>query len=123
MLIADDDPDMRRYLRSCLRGLGGRVGRVLEAADGAETLAVLRAERVHVVLTDVVMPGVDGYALCRTIKEDPALRHVAVVLLSGVQTARPGDSLADAFLAKPFNARRLIAVLEDVLNGPIRPPP
>jgi len=115
VLVADDDPDMRRYVQSCLRGLGPRVGRVLEAADGAEALAAVRSDFIHVVLADVVMPGLDGYALCRAIKEDPALPHVAVLLISGVEDRPAAQIVADAFLAKPFNARRLKAAMEDLL--------
>lgn len=122
VLVVDDDPDMRRYLRSCLRGLGPRVGRVLEAAEGLQALALARSGVVHVVLADVVMPGLDGHALCRAIKGDPELRHVSVLLVSGEEDRPAAEARADAFLAKPFNATRLRAVLESVLPQLARPP-
>jgi CheY-like chemotaxis protein len=115
VLVVDDDPDMRVYLRSCLRGLGAGIGRVLDAADGLEALAVVRSGAVQLVLTDVVMPGLDGLALCRAIKADPALQGVGVVLISGVEERPPGATGADAFLTKPFNASRVGAEVERVL--------
>jgi CheY-like chemotaxis protein len=116
-LVVDDDPDMRGYLRSCLRGLDARIERVLEAADGLEALAVVRSGAVRLVLADVVMPGLDGQALCRAIKSDPALRHVGVLLISGMDERPPADTGADGFLAKPFNASQVSAAVESLLQG------
>jgi CheY-like chemotaxis protein len=121
VLVVDDDPDMRRYLRSCLRSLGPRVDRIVEAADGLEALVIARSGVVHIVLADVVMPGLDGLALCRAIKGDPELRHVGLLLISGQDDPPPADSGADAFLAKPFNASQLQAALEPLLLGLMRP--
>jgi CheY-like chemotaxis protein len=122
VLVVDDDPDMRGYLRSCLRGLGARVERVLEAADGLEALAVVRSGAVRLVLADIAMPGLDGQALCRAIKADPALRHVGVLLISGADDHPPAATGADGFLAKPFNASQLGAAVERLLPG-LEPPP
>jgi CheY-like chemotaxis protein len=123
ILIVDDDADMRLYLRSCLRSLAGRVERVIEAADGLEALPLARSGLVHVVITDVVMPHVNGYCLCRTIKEDPDLRHIVVLLVSGEDGSPPAAVAADGFLAKPFNASQLQAALERLLPGLPRAPP
>lgn len=108
ILLVDDDPDMRLYMRGCLRGLGARVERVLEAADGLEALPLVRSGVVHLVIADVVLPGLDGYALCGAIRGDPALRHLPVLLVSGEAEAPPAHVEADGFLAKPFNARQLL---------------
>lgn len=62
---------MRPYLRSCLRSPGVEVGRVLEAADGLEALRLARAGGVNLVISDIVVPGLDGRALCRAIREIP----------------------------------------------------
>lgn len=121
-LVVDDDPDMRRYLRSCMWGLEPRVERVLEAADGLEALALVRSGVVHLVLADILMPGLDGQALCRAIKGDPALRHVRVLLISGMDDGPPAEVGADGFLAKPFNASQVSAAVEHLLPGLERPP-
>jgi CheY-like chemotaxis protein len=123
ILIVDDDADMRLYLRSCLRSLDGRVERVIEAADGLEALPLASSGLVHVVISDVVLPGMDGYQLCRTIKDDPELRHIMVLLVSGQDGNPPASIAADGFLAKPFNASRLQAALGKLLPDLPRAPP
>jgi CheY-like chemotaxis protein len=123
VLIVDDDADMRLYLRSCLRSLDGRVERVIEAADGLEALPLASSGFVHVVISDVVLPGMDGYRLCRTIKEDPELRHIVVLLISGQDGGPPASIAADGFLAKPFNASQLQAALGRLLPDRSRAPP
>ena len=122
VLVVDDDPDLRRYLRSCLWGLEPRVARVLEAADGLEALALVRSGVVQLVLADIVMAGLGGEALCRAIKSDPALRQVKVLLISGVDERPPAEAGADGFLNKPFNADRVGAAVERLLPGPHAPP-
>ncbi len=110
VLIVDDDPDMRLYLRSCLRGLAAPFERVIEAADGLEALRLIRSVAVSLVISDVALPGLDGRRLTRAIRDDAALSHVTVLLISGETV--PGDNHADGFLAKPFNTHQLIAALD-----------
>ena len=109
VLIVDDDPDMRLYLRSCLRGLTSPFERVIEAADGLEALRLVRSGAVNLVISDVALPGLDGRRLTRAIRDDVALSHVSVLLISG--EAVLGESSADGFLAKPFNTHQLLAAL------------
>ena len=105
----DDDPDMRLYLRRCLRNLTSPFERVLEAADGLEALRLVRSGAVDLVISDVGLPGLDGDRLSRAIRDDAALRHVSVLLISG--DAVIGESTADGFLPKPFNSQQLLAAL------------
>ncbi|HJU16406.1 MAG TPA: PAS domain-containing protein [Stellaceae bacterium] len=109
VLIADDNADMRDYLR---RLLGVRY-RVRAAANGAEALAALRAELPDLLLSDVMMPRMDGYALLRAVRADPDLAGLPVILLSaraGEEASRDGlEAGADDYLVKPFSARELIA--------------
>lgn len=118
-LIVDDDPDMRFYLRTCLQGMG--VQHVLEAADGEEALALARSG-VDLVISDVVIPRLDGSALCRAIKDDPATRDVPVLLISGEDGTPAPEAGADGFLRKPFNARQLREAVESLPRGPSRAP-
>ena len=109
VLLVDDDPDMRLYLRSCLRSLASPFVRVIEAADGLEALRLVRAGDVDLVITDIGLPGLDGRRLSRAIRDDAALTHVSVLLISG--DGALGDSTADGFLAKPFNTHQLSTAL------------
>jgi CheY-like chemotaxis protein len=109
VLLVDDDPDMRLYLRSCLRNLTSPIDRVIEAADGLEALRLIRSETVALVISDMGIPGLDGRRLTRAIRDDAAMRHVSVLLISGeAPTTATG---ADGFLIKPFNTRQLSAAL------------
>ena len=110
VLIVDDDADMRLYLRSCLRGLAPPFERVIEAADGLEALRLVRSGAVSLVISDVALPGLDGRRLTRAIRDDAALSHVTVLLISGETVL--GDSNADGFLSKPFNTHQLLAALD-----------
>ena len=110
VLIVDDDADMRLYLRSCLRGLTSPFERVIEAADGLEALRLVRSGAVNLVISDVALPGLDGRRLTRAIRDDAALSHVTVLLISGETVL--GDSSADGFLTKPFNTHQLLAALD-----------
>ena len=117
ILVVDDDADMRLYLRSCLRAASAPFDRVIEAADGLEALRLVRSEAVDVVICDVNLPGLDGRRLTRAIRDDAALRHIAVLLVSG--DGVPNDGVADGFLLEPFNSLQLLAALEKA--APHRP--
>ncbi|MCC8395737.1 response regulator [Paraburkholderia sp. MMS20-SJTR3] len=116
LLIVDDNADLRAYLR---RLLAGRWGVTL-AANGAQALALAREQVPDLVLTDVMMPALDGFELLQQIREDPRLAHVPVVLLTarageeaGIEGLRAG---ADDYIAKPFSPRELIARLQAALE-------
>ena len=105
---------MRLYLRTCLRGAGLEVERVIEAADGLEALRMAQSEGVHLVISDIVVPGLDGRGLCRAIRATPALDGVVLLLISGEDRSGAGEPDADGFLSKPFNSRQLQAALHDL---------
>jgi CheY-like chemotaxis protein len=121
VLIVDDDADMRLYLRSCLRRLAAPFERVIEAADGLEALRLVRSGGVSLVISDVALPGLDGRRLTRAIRDDAALGHVAVLLISGETVL--GESSADGFLTKPFNSQQLLAALNGLVPRPQWPAP
>ena len=114
VLVADDDADMRLYLRGCLLALG--AARVLDAADGGEALRL--AAGADLVVSDILMPGLGGLALCAALKTDARTRDIPVLLVSGETDARPADSPAAGFLAKPFNAAGLRGEVERLLARP-----
>jgi PAS domain S-box-containing protein len=109
ILVVDDNADMREHIR----GILGADYHVIEAADGAEALRLLRADPPDLVLTDVMMPGLDGFAFLIALRTDETGARLPVVMLS----ARAGDEAtiegldagADDYLVKPFGARELRA--------------
>ena len=106
---ADDNADMREYVS---RLLGGFYD-VTAVSNGAEAVALARATPPDLVLTDIMMPGLDGFGVLRELRADARTRHVPVILLSaraGEEEAVGGLELgADDYLAKPFSARELLA--------------
>ena len=108
VLIVDDDAGIRTYLRRCL---GPITHRICEAADGVEALAVARAHPVDLIVTDVVMPRMDGLELHAALRSDPAFASIPVLFVSGEPTRVPEGTL----LQKPFNARTLRAAVQAVL--------
>ena len=112
VLVADDNSDMRDYVRRLLRGRF----EVRQAADGAVALEIARAWQPHLVLADVMMPRLDGFALVRELRADPRTKTVPIVLLSaraGEEARVEGvDAGADDYLTKPFSARELLARVE-----------
>jgi DNA-binding response OmpR family regulator len=116
ILIVDDDPDMRLYLRVCLRGLGEAAGKVIDAADGVEALRWVRADLVGLVISDVVLPRMDGRALRQAIREDAVHARLPILLISGEPEAGFLSGPEDAFLPKPFNARELLAAVRCLMN-------
>jgi signal transduction histidine kinase len=109
VLVADDNADMRQYI---VRLLAPQF-EVQEAADGQSALEQARESLPDLVLTDVMMPGLDGFGLLCALREDPTTTGIPVVMLS----ARAGEESrieglhrgADDYLVKPFSARELLA--------------
>ena len=109
VLIADDNADMRDYLRRIL----GQSYEVTAAADGQAALEQIRVNAPDLVLTDVMMPNLDGFGLLAAIRADETSRSIPVILLSaraGEEARIEGLSVgADDYIVKPFSARELIA--------------
>ena len=116
ILVADDNADMRQYL---VRLMSERY-EIQTAPDGQAALASIRTRRPDLVLTDVMMPNLDGFGLLRALREDPETRTIPIILLS----ARAGEESrvegmqhgADDYLIKPFSARELLARVQTHLE-------
>jgi signal transduction histidine kinase/DNA-binding response OmpR family regulator len=109
VLLADDNADMRDYVARLLRERFD----VQAVADGQEALAAVQARRPDVVLTDVMMPNLDGFGLLKQLKADPQTKSIPVIMLSaraGEESRIEGlEAGADDYLVKPFSARELVA--------------
>jgi signal transduction histidine kinase/DNA-binding response OmpR family regulator len=108
ILIVEDNPDVRSYLRQELLGLGYQV---LEAADGQAGLAQAQAEQPDLIISDVMMPKMDGFELARAIRAEARSSHIPLILLTAKASQESRitglETGVDAYLTKPFNAREL----------------
>jgi PAS domain S-box-containing protein len=110
VLVIDDDVQARELMRRFLTGEGFRV---LEAASGAAGLALAREARPDAITLDVVMPGMDGWAVLTTLKQDPAVADIPVVMVTITEDRNLGLALgASEFLTKPIDRQRLLQVLQ-----------
>ena len=116
ILLVDDNQDMRVYLERLL----AERWQVEAVSDGLEALKAARERRPDLVLSDVIMPNLDGFGLLREMRSDPNLAGVPVILLSaraGEEARVEGlESGADDYLIKPFSARELIARVKSNLE-------
>jgi DNA-binding response OmpR family regulator len=110
IFVIDDDSNIRELLTVNLRAAGYEV---TTAEDGVEGLAKLRASRPQCVVLDVMMPGIDGWELCKIIRDDPDLAPVRILMLTAKDRER--DRLigidifgADEYMVKPFEIDDLL---------------
>jgi two-component system chemotaxis response regulator CheY len=120
ILIVDDSPVMRAFIRRIMLVSGIEAAEFLEASDGQEALGMLRQQWVDVVLTDINMPGMDGEQFVRCLEADDLLRSVPVVVVSTDATeGRMHQMLslgARGYVKKPFLPETLREELERVLG-------
>jgi PAS domain S-box-containing protein len=116
ILWADDNADMRDYVRRLLADSYD----VVAVADGLTALSKAREEHPDLVLSDIMMPGLDGFGLLRELRSDPRTQAIPVILLSaraGEESSIEGlNSGADDYLVKPFSAKELLARLRTYLD-------
>lgn len=114
VLLAEDDRALRRFLEVVLERAGYEV---IAASDGLEAMKVALSAAIDIVVTDAMMPNLNGHELCRFLRNSQTLSHVPVVLLSALEQKETevGPEHADAFLAKPVSSETLIACIEKLL--------
>jgi twitching motility two-component system response regulator PilH len=107
VLLVEDDPALRRYLEVVLERAGYAV---VSAGDGLEAMKFLLTTHVDVIVTDALMPNLDGYELCRFVRSSQPLAHLPIILLSALDPRNSTDEAeqVNAFLSKPVSPEDLI---------------
>ena len=117
VLIADDEPNIVLSLEFLLASHGYEVA---IARDGHEVLRLAAAFMPHLILLDVMMPLVNGFDVCRALRDDPLQRNVKILMLTArgrESEVRRGLSMgADAYVTKPFATRDLVAKVRELLR-------
>ncbi|WP_430932072.1 hybrid sensor histidine kinase/response regulator transcription factor [Saccharicrinis sp. 156] len=118
LLIVEDEPDIRKYIRSCF---SPSLYSILEAKNGSEGLKLVETEGPDIIISDVMMPVMDGLELTRKLKEDIRYCHIPVVLLtakSSLEHLLEGlEEGADSYIAKPFNKEHLQLRVKKLLEA------
>ncbi len=116
ILIADDNADMRFYMKVLLE----EQFDILLAENGEQALEIILSSRPQVVLTDAIMPRMDGYQLIQTVKSNPTIKHIPMILITaktGERSAVSGLEIgADDYLSKPFSPQELVARIQASLR-------
>lgn len=117
ILVAEDNPAVREFVARALQSSGAHVDCV---ADGQEALDFLSKERVDILITDIVMPNVDGIALAlKAVRQYPELK---IIMISGYAQERMRahnlDALVHRIIAKPFSLEEICEAVQDVIALP-----
>ena len=116
ILVVEDSADMRHYIREALTGTYG----VVEAEDGIQGMAKAREMIPDLIVSDILMPGADGYELCTQLKHDIHTSHIPIILLtakSNEESVIEGlETGADDYITKPFNTRVLMARIKNLIE-------
>ena len=121
ILAIDDNPDNLITIKALIRELFSEA-EIHTAAEGGKGIEIASAEDPDVILLDIIMPGMDGFEVCKRLKNDPKLRDIPVVFI----TAARGDSKnriyalecgAEAFLSKPIDESELIAQIQAMVKN------
>ena len=118
ILIVEDEPDLRTYLKQTLKEY---FGQVYVAENGVNALEIITMKHPDIIASDVMMPKMDGFELCKRVKEDIKISHIPIILLTalgGQESSDLGYKLgADVYLSKPFEIDLLLAVAKNLIKG------
>jgi len=116
VLIIEDNPDVRQFIRESVSA----HYRVLEAENGKAGVRMAQQEVPDLIISDVMMPQMDGYEACRLIKEDEKTSHIPIILLTakaGIEHKLEGlETGADDYLAKPFHTKELLTRIRNLIR-------
>jgi len=120
ILIVDDEVNNRLLLEEILEGFIEHGVEILMAKDGTQALEVIITERPNLVFLDIMIPTINGYEVCKIVKEELKLLEIYIVLLTARAQAedrsRGFDVLCDKYITKPFYFNEVLAIAENVLG-------
>ncbi|MCK9554327.1 response regulator [bacterium] len=119
ILIVDDQPEVRELVTITLKNENYKI---LEASEGKESINIIKKEKPDVILLDIMLPGeIDGFEVCRRIREDKEFKNIFIVMLSSQgseEDIEKGKQFgADDYFVKPFSPLQLIKKVEDLLGS------
>lgn len=118
VLIADDEPNILLSLEFLMKKEGHKV---FIARDGGEAYELLQHQKPDLLMLDVMMPRMDGLALCQYVKQTESLRHSKIIILSAkgkeIDVQRGYEAGADLYVAKPFSTRDLVSKVNQLLSA------
>ena len=118
ILVVDDTPSVRLTLEFCLQLDGHGVAL---AADGRTALQIAAGQKIDLIILDVNMPGMNGFAVCQALKSNPAVRHIPVVMMTSIPTSAIVSKAlacgAAEMLSKPFDLKQFQALVARNLAG------
>jgi two-component system alkaline phosphatase synthesis response regulator PhoP len=117
-VVVDDDPKIVMLVDKALQRLGYQV---FDSADGNMALELVKKEKPQLLITDILLPGIDGVDLCRAVKTDAELQDTKVIMVTGVYNEAnfrlEMECSADAFIEKPLDIGKLERLVEEKVNG------
>ena len=120
ILVVEDQEDNRQILRDLLGSAGFRM---IEAHDGQQAVTMARSEHPDLILMDIQLPVVDGYAATRSIKRDAELKHIPIIAVTSYALSgderKAREAGCDAYVAKPYSTRYLLAKIGQLLEQPV----
>jgi DNA-binding response OmpR family regulator len=120
LLIVDDEAPMRRLLQQSLEDLEDDGVEFLIAEDGEEALALIEAERPDLILLDVMMPKINGFDVCQTVRQRLMMKDVTIILLTAKGQAADrerGEQVgANRYMTKPFDPDELLEIASEILD-------
>ena len=120
ILIVDDEAHIRLLIEQTLEDLKDEGADLLVACNGEEALEIIQAERPSLVFLDVMMPRMNGFEVCRTVKREWGLQDVTIVMLTAKgqeSDKQKGEAVgADTYMTKPFDPDELLELTEQILG-------
>ena len=117
ILVVEDDPDQLEVIRLNLQAAGFAIG---TAANGTDALVKTRSIAPDLIVLDLMLPGLNGFDVCDSLRRDPATATVPIIMLTGMRSQfgrfAGMESGANDFLLKPFDPEQLVAKIEKLLN-------
>ncbi len=121
ILIVDDTSTARAFAERYLKNIGFHDAEFTHAVDGQDGLDKARENRPDLILSDLIMPVMDGEEFLKSLKADPAFQHIPVIIMTSAGNDARIDSLvgmgASSVLPKPFSSSELYEVIKEVVEG------